>query len=179
MSPARRSRTAAGWPGLHDPVAGRSCRTADRRAGQGGEWQDVDAPDHGLTVAQDYDELERMLEGAQDDVLAMLLAEIEDLCDRAAVGTLDFDGRTGANEGGDVAQMSKDPRVLELRVPAKPYGLARLQTRLYFTEPRGSTRVLLMLHVNAKQYGGGSLWKPQQNAHIDTAGRRLDHHQWP
>lgn len=163
----------AEWSGLHLPVAGRSCRLSEDRAGLGGAWVDVEAS-VGLTIDDDYDALYSMLDQQEE---ALLLAEIEDLLMQASLGTLIYESRAPADARIDVKQMSLDKRILELRLgPRQTRGLAKILTRIYFTEPKGHDRMLLMLHVNAKNTANEK--RAEQNNHITNAGRRLDAHGW-
>ncbi len=163
----------AAWRGLYHPIAGRSCRISDKRAGLGGEWVDVDSP-VGMSIDGDYDALYDMLDEQEG---ALLFAELEELLEQAERGLLHFEGRCGPEVDPHVKRMSLDPRVLELRLgPRQTAGLAQILTRVYFTEPAGPDRVLLLLHVNAKNTANAT--KSEQNNHIGNAGRRLDSHRW-
>lgn len=164
---------AKNWAGLHDPVAGRSCRLKPKQPGLGGDWYEVDSS-VGLSVEEDRASLFHSL---PEDEQALLEAEMDDLIDQAELGKLVYEGRRCGLDDVHVKRMQLDDRVLELVVGTRvDQDLRQVQTRIYFTEPSGHDRMLLMLHVNAKF--PSHRWKSEQNAHINNAARRLDSHRW-
>ena len=158
LPPGRRSC----WQG-HEP---------NRVAGEGGAWTEVALPGRFGVVAEDYQDV---LSRLPDVARLSLLAEIDDLTNRAALGQLEFVS-SGDSFPGAVKQMKAEPDVLEIVFgPREAKDGVEVQTRLYFTEPAAHARTLLLLRVAGKS--PGRMWRLAQNSHIATAAQRLRQHQ--
>lgn len=162
--PTRRRRHA-----LAQPPGRRTCWRDEETAGDGGIWH---VPRDRLTGGAPWwtEDFHRALGRFEGQPRKMLASEIKSKLERGSRGELTF----GSGRAADVDLIASVEGVLEIRFGYQhgDIPLARLHTRIYFSEPAREPGVLKLLTIDCKHdFPQG---KTEQNQHASRAASRLD-----